>query len=151
MNSIVQDWAANLGLRHQGVLVSAVRGCDSVPREDPMKQLTRFYRTCLLKAHCGDARKAASFMLHVDHASEFDAIAKPVLKSLDHYPIHYLLHFMHAVQIMGYKMPAENLARYWWQGFYNDLCRKLHVNPETEQQLDERLDADEATFARAQA
>ncbi len=32
--SIVQPWAAKLGLRHQGVLVSAVRGCDSISRED---------------------------------------------------------------------------------------------------------------------
>lgn len=32
MPSIIQPWVENIGLRHQGVLVSAMRGCDTAPR-----------------------------------------------------------------------------------------------------------------------
>lgn len=148
--SILQPWAAQLGLRHQGVLVSAVRGCDSVPREDPIKQLVRYYRACLLRAHCGDAAKASSFMIEVANGQEFAALSDPVLKSMDHYPLHYILHFIHAAQIMGYKSPSNRLSRQWWRDFYHRACRKLHLNPETWEQLDERLNADEQTFGAQQ-
>jgi hypothetical protein len=150
VNSIVQDWATELGLRHQGVLVSAVRGCDSITKEDPMKLLTRFYRACVLKAHVGDARKASSYMIWCDHGHEFWAIAEPVLKSFDHYPVHFLLHFLHASEILGYKMPSNTVQKQWWLEFYRKLCRRMHINPETEVQLDERLNANEDAFARQQ-
>lgn len=157
MTSIIKDWASDLGLRHQGVLVSAVRGCDSVPREDPLKDLTRFYRACLLRAHVGDPRKASSYMVWFDSDEDFWESANRVIKSHDHYPIHYLLHFLHAVEIMGYKMPVDPkgsvgdlCAPMWWRSFYFKMCHKLHFNPEAESQLDARLNADEATFASQQ-
>jgi hypothetical protein len=31
---ILQEWVARLGLRHQGVLVTAIRGCATMPKED---------------------------------------------------------------------------------------------------------------------
>lgn len=38
MPSIWQEWAQNLGLRHQGVLIAGVgRGCDTAVRHDPSK------------------------------------------------------------------------------------------------------------------
>ena len=33
-----------LGLRHQGVLISAMRGCDTAPRSDPSKVIQRILR-----------------------------------------------------------------------------------------------------------
>lgn len=149
MPSIMQDWAASLGLRHQGVLVAAVRGADEVQRDDPSKWLSRFYRACVLRAHVGDPRKAASFMVWTDEGDEFWERANTFIKSHDHYPHHYLMHMIHAAEILGFYYGGENTApvRGWWRDFYYIMCDKLHMNPETKAQLDARLNATEQAFA----
>jgi hypothetical protein len=143
---IVKPWVAELGLRHQGVLVSAVRGPDGILRDDPIKTLVRIFRGHVLNAFCGDVEKATSYMQ--PHDSEtFRAAASQVLRSLDHYNLHFFMHFTHAVEIMGYYAPAKRTD---WCQFYQLICRKLHINPETKEQLDARLGADEQTFGSQQ-
>jgi len=142
MPSILKDWVTHLGLRHQGVLLSAIRGCDGVPKDDPSKALVLVLRDVLLNAY---DPKPSSFIEHVSDGYELRARMRPVLKSHDHYPVHYITHLMYAAEIIGYKWPEE--ARFYWLWFYEQLCKGLHVNPETEKQMDRRLNADEATFA----
>lgn len=149
VNSILQDWVCELGLRHQGVLVSAIRGCDNVPREDPSKHINRFYRACILKAHCGDVNKAVSFMKWIDNPAEFNALADTFFRSIDHYPNHYILHLAHAAEICGYYMPGEQHR--WWARFYYRIIKKFHMAAETKAELDARLNMDEESFGRAQA
>lgn len=146
MKSILQDWVQRLGLRHQGVLVSAVRGCDTAPKHDPIKLLVRAYRGDTLNAHCGDVAKAATFMTRPSY-DELMALMESVAKDLDHYPQHYVAHLVHAAEIAGYYHPEPN-RRIAWGFFYREVCRRWHVTPETRAQLDRRLNADEATFAR---
>lgn len=145
--SVLQDWVFKLGLRHQGVLLTAVRGPDTSPKEDAAKALVRVYRSYILNCHCGDPAKAKSFIEAVD-AKELWARMNDFTKSFDHYPIHYVMHLIHASEIVAYKHPdpAANAA---WAVFYSTMCRKLHLNPETVDQLDQRLNADEITFAKA--
>lgn len=88
-------------------------------------------------------------MLITHDSSEFWKYAGEFLDSHDHYPHHFLMHFTHAAEILGYKMPYKP-QREWWGGFYHKLVHKLHLNPETEAQLDARLNADEETFADQQ-
>lgn len=144
MKSVLQDWVASLGLRHQGVLLTAVRGCDTAPKHDPSKMLSRAYRGTILNCHCGDAAKAQTFIEDVRGHDLFERF-KAFRKNLDHYPHHYIAHVMHAAEIVGYKHPDE-VTRLHWRQFYELLCLGFHVNPETEQQLDERLNADEDSF-----
>jgi hypothetical protein len=148
MKSIIQDWAAELGLRHQGVLVSAIRGCDSAEREDHSKYLVRVYRGVLLNPHCKDIKKAASFMIPFDDENWDHAMAD-FLRSIDHYPNHWLLHFMHACEVVGYKHPDPTIA-HAFRSLYLKLVRKFHLHHETEPELDARLNADEDSFKRAQ-
>ena len=61
------------------------------------------------------------------------------LKSLDEVPHHFQLHFMHASEILGYKHPTE-LIRTWWEKLYYRLANDMHLNPETVEQMDRRLD-----------
>lgn len=143
--SILQEWVENLGLRHQGVLLSAIRGCDTAPKNDPSKRFIRCYRAIILNAHCGDATKASSFIEGVSN-DELCARYEELSKNLDHYPFHYVMHLVHAIEIVGYKHPVE-ATRFWFFAMYHDLCNRLHVNLEEEEQLDRRLNADEATFA----
>lgn len=145
MKSILKAWVMELGLRHQGTLLTAVRGCDTAPKDDASKLFTRCYRDMILEAHCGDAAKAATFIEKVhDHEliNRFEAFRK----NLDHYPHHYVMHVLHSVEIIGYYYPIGH-DRSTWLGFYRKLCKGLHVTPETKQELDERLNADEETFA----
>lgn len=147
--SIIQPWATELGLRHQGVLVSAIRGCDSVEREDPSKWLVRCFRGVLLRAHCGDLKKAASFMVPFDQEI-WDHTTADFYRSIDHYPNHWLLHFMHAAEIVGYKHPDVRISKAFGE-LYLRLVKKFHLNPELESQMDRRLSVDEQTFKAEQA
>jgi hypothetical protein len=148
MTSIIHDWAARLGLRHQGVLVSAIRGCDSALREDPSKYLVRVYRGVLLRSHCGDVREATSFMVPFDK-SVWIEMSHNFFRSIDHYPNHWLLHWAHACEIVGFKHPDANV-RWCFSSMYHTLVRKFHMHAELEEELDARLDAPEHKFAKEQ-
>ncbi len=149
MQSVIQDWVMRLGLRHQGVLMAVIRGCDSVPKEDASKSLIRLLRGLLLNSY---DPHPTSFIERIDGEEDFgypDTRARmaAVLTNHDHYPIHYIMHLMHATEIVGYKHPDER-ARAVWGWFYTRLCKCFHVNPETEEQLDRRLGAGESEFAK---
>lgn len=157
-NSIIQDWAAELGLRHQGVLVSAIRGCDGMLREDSSKHLVRFYRACLLKSHCEHPRDASSYMIwpkDCQNLRQWDYEFKK--GGFDHYPMHWLTHFIFAAEIVGYHYPetcpldSTVPVKHFWGLFYKRMVRRLHLNPETKEELDARLGANEQTFAKIQA
>lgn len=145
MPSILQGWVTTLGLRHQGVLLTAVRGCDTAPKNDPSKLFTRCVRSMILECHCGDPAKAATFIEAVT-TPELRGRFNAFRKNLDHYPHHYVMHVIHAVEIIGYNYP-DDYVRNVWKEFYFALCRGLHMQPESETELDERLNADEDTFA----
>lgn len=57
---------------------------------------------------------------------------------VDELPHHYYMHLMHGAQIAGYKHPLE-LMRKRWGGFYKRCCEDLHLNPESEEEVDARL------------
>jgi len=139
---VLQPWVVTLGLRHQGVLMACVRGCDSVPKEDPTKTLARCLRGTFLQSF---DPKPSSFIEHVDDMTLRDRMVT-VLSNHDHYPIHYLMHMMHGSEIVGYKWPDG--GRVFWRWFYEKLAQCFHLNIETEEQMDARLGACEASFAK---
>mgnify|MGYP001598667992 CR=1 FL=1 len=143
---ILKAWVAKLGLRHQGLLLTAVRGCDTATKHDPSKALVRCYRATVLNAHCGDPRKTATFIEVVDHAELLKRM-EAFRTNCDHYPNHYIMHFVHAVAVVGYKAPREEQSDLWLP-FYRLMCSSMHFNPETEEQMDRRLDAPEIDFAQ---
>jgi hypothetical protein len=139
--SVLQPWVERLGLRHQGVLMACVRGCDSVPKEDPTKALARCFRATILRSF---DPKPTSFIEHVSE-KELCHRMRAVLTNRDHYPIHFIMHLMHGSEIVGYKWPDP--AAVFWRVFYIKLTQCFHLNIETEDQLDARLGACEAKFA----
>jgi hypothetical protein len=142
MQSVIQDWVMCLGLRHQGVLMATIRGCDSVPKEDPSKLLTRCLRSVVLVSF---DKRPSSFIEFVNDPELYNRMVS-VLENLDHYPIHYIMHLMHASEIIGYKHPDIHISSRWaW--FYHKMCKGFHVNSETEEQMDNRLGACEKVFA----
>ena len=142
MPSVLKPWVERLGLRHQGVLMACVRGCDSVPKEDATKALARCLRAEILVSF---DERPTSFIEKVGK-DELHRRMVAVLKNHDHYPVHYLLHIMHGGEIVGFKHP-DPLTRDRWRWFYMNLAKCFHLFPETEYDLDERLGACEDKFA----
>lgn len=145
--SILQEWVTELGLRHQGVLVSAIRGCDTAPKEDASKLFARAFRSYILNAHCGDATKAQTYIQGVT-LDELEQRFNAFRRNLDHYPHHYVMHMVHAIEIVGRKHNHPPTRRVFFD-FYQQLCKGLHVNMESAEQLDDRLNASEAAFGAA--
>lgn len=146
--SILQDWAMGLGLRHQGVLLGAVRGCDTAPRHDPSKLLSRSLRAEFLNAHVGDQSKARTFIQRVPPA-ELAERMKTFLDGCDQYPVHFVMHLIHAAEVIAYHHPSVSTS-HLWREFYFKACRKLHLQPETPAMLQARLNADEEAFFKEQ-
>ena len=149
MKSIIQDWAAKLGLRHQGVLVSAIRGCDTAPKDDPSKAMSRVLRSVVLNAHVGDPRKSKSFIEWIEEDEDFHHRARAFIHSMDQYPLHYVMHLLFAAEIVGYYHPDEKHRSRWFL-FYRKAVHKLHLQIESKEELDARLNANEDDFGQAQ-
>lgn len=144
--SIVQDWATELGLRHQGTLMGAIRGCDASTKNAPEKRITRILRGVVLNAFVGDPRKAKSFIEWCEDWDEFKEAMDGFFDAYDAIPHHFVMHLIHAAEVIGYYHTNPEIAS-WWLRFYKKAVHKLHLNLETKEQLDARLSSDEQTFA----
>lgn len=133
---IVQDWVLRLPGRAQGGLIVATRGCDLTPKF-PLDGVERVLVS----------RIRGMVMNHVD-PREIDAepgcfmttggAPKFKVSALGHYPNHWVMHVMHAVEIIGYLHPDSAVA-FDWLCLYKDFCHSLHVNPETKEEMLDRL------------
>jgi len=128
-------------------LLSGVRAPDGLPKEHPLKMMVRWYRRCILfSAYMRGTLLSdpytddhgGSFTGPWDRELDFKGITQRILKSVDEVNVHYLMHFIHVTEILGYKHPDESIRAEWHQ-LYLDFADDLHLNPETEQQMDERL------------
>lgn len=162
---VTQEWTHSLTCMQQSVLLSAIRGPDGVAKYHSVKYLIRWFRRCtLLQAldHVvltdpydirGGSFTGPSFTTSEDVRLQSNyswerrmrELVDLYLQSTDEMPHHFQLHFMHAVEILGYKHPDLRI-RGWWYSLYIILVQDLHLQPETEGQLDYRLGDDEAAW-----
>ncbi|TXH17965.1 MAG: hypothetical protein E6R03_02970 [Hyphomicrobiaceae bacterium] len=85
----------------------------------------------------------------LDWRFTMDELVGHYLKDADAIPHHFQMHFLHAIEILGYKHPRRHIAE-WWQRVYIRLVHSLHLHPETEAELDRRLgDTREGWLERA--
>lgn len=151
MPSVLQPWVMELPLRAQGTLLTGYRGCDLAPKfpgsiderygcstgENTVeRQLVAYLRFLTLVP--ADPREVdvpgAWFQ------SKPPAQWKP--SQLGHYPLHWYSHLMHCFEVVGYLRPIEDEHTDRALGIYMRLTRALHLNPETKEQLYERLTVD---------
>lgn len=143
---VFQDWLFKLTMQQQSVLVLACRGPDGIAKFHPTKEIVTRYRATVLKAaYIGRPMRAdegddTTFMT-LEHLSD-DLIWGTYLDDyfghVDTLPHHYHMHLMHGAEIAGYKHP-DALFRKRWLDFYLRSCHDLHLFPEMESDLDERL------------
>lgn len=133
--SILQNWVMELPLRHQGCLLTAIRGCDGLPKENSAKPIVRALRgVCLNPADAREMEYPSAFMTKNFTQEEFTFF----LKNWDEYPIHFILHLLHAIEIVGYKHPNGKIKRKYLTA-YHHIVYKFHLNVEEEKQMDERF------------
>lgn len=133
MSSVLKPWVSTLPFRMQSVLMAALRGCDTARKDDASKFITRGLRSVCMH----NADPTNTYMLgEIPDTTYVEAF----LGDLDSYPLHFVAHTMHAAEIVGHKH-HEKVLRAWWLAFYFDLVKGLHLNPETEAQLNVRLGA----------
>ena len=167
MPSITQPWTHDLPFMQQTVLLTAIRGPDGNAKYDPPKMLLRWFRRCVLisaldkevlidpadprggsftgpsiefrgvnnelvyDVKCAELYWKTKMEPHVDeYISRLDAI-----------PAHFQRHFMHAIEILGYKHPDYS-TRLFWHSVYCRLAKEMHLGPESEVEMDARLSDD---------
>lgn len=144
VGSVLQDWVMDLPIREQGTLLTGTRGCDLAPKpfdaeavESTERRLTAYLRYCILNA--ADVREVdvpgAFFQSRPPYAHEW----RP--SELGHYPLHWYSHLMHCFEIVGYRHP-DGVIRLDCHEIYVRLVHGLHLNPETKEQMIERLSED---------
>lgn len=161
MKPVTQEWTHKLPMMQQTVLLTAIRGPDGVAKYHPVKFLLRWFRRCILYSAMdrriltspvepgGGSFTGPSLLKGVNHPSTMDMLVDEYLQSVDELPHHFQLHFMHAVEILGYKH-SDIEIRGWWHKTYLRLVHDFHLWPETEEQLDKRLgDSEEGWRERA--
>lgn len=154
MSCVLQAWVCELTMMQQTVLLTAIRGPDNTPKYGGgPKMLLRWFRRCVLFSaidgrvlHDPIEPNGGSFTgpsLDGDDPEDcwedrMQAHVNDYLRQVDALPHHYQMHFMHAVEILGYKHPDVRI-RHFWHALYLRLAHDFHLWPETEAQLDKRL------------
>ena len=129
---VIQEWAWKLSWKQQAVMLSALRGCDMADKEDPAKPFCRRLRGAVLLS--GGADDNCEFMrsdIGLDDIIKFT-------KQIDRYPVHFLLHLIHAAEVIGFNHPEKTEADFW-RAFYHNMVQAFHMYPETKEQNDFRL------------
>lgn len=167
MPVVTQPWTHEISMMQQTVLLAAIRGPDGSPKYGGgAKMLLRWFRRCtLLSAMDGRVlvdpieKNGGSFTgpsLEGDDDNDHwsDRMQEHVsdyLRNTDALPHHYQMHFLHAVQIVGYKHPNHEI-RFFWHQLYKRLVNDFHLHPESEPEMDSRLgDTREGWLRRADA
>lgn len=143
---VVREWIDDLPLRIQSTLLLSMRGPDGVSKEGPAKVLIRELRyTILMPAFPKELfpdKKDDTFMgtqtgYVWGNVAGWNAI-KNFKENHDEYPHHWLMHFLHAAEIVGQYHPQVVVRQFWWS-FYVEMCAAFHMNIETLPELDMRL------------
>ena len=154
MKSVLQDWVQELTFMQQSVLLSAVRGPDNVEKESLAKPILRWYRRCILLSAFD--KEALTDPHHPGGGNFTGPLTKSVKEHMDDFysnidalPFHFVTHIIHASEILGYKHPNDEIRKDWHY-FYLKGCKKLHMLPEPEEQMDYRLSDNKCKWEKSE-
>lgn len=161
MKKVTQDWTGDIPLMQQTVLLTAIRGPDGLPKYGSVKLLLRWFRRCVLLSAMDQKVLDNPYDLNggsftgpsiprvegEDWEIPMENIVDDYLRSLDAIPHHFQMHFMHAAEILGYQHPDSRI-RDWWRQVYFRLVSDMHLSPESESELNERLGDDRSGWLK---
>lgn len=132
---VQQEWTWTIPLRCQSLLMLATRGPDGCRKHDSAKVLLRQMRSVVLvPAFPG---QPDSFMGDQRGLCEWD-IVELFADAHDEYPHHWLMHFIHAAEVIGQFHPDDAVRAFWWN-VYTRMCHAFHMHPENLDELERRL------------
>lgn len=135
---LFRDWVDEYSLAIQGTLGTVVRGPDGSSKESIAKPLVRALRfTFMNNAHDVEFNHHDKFMGDHTGLCSIEEVSK-FYNDHDSFPHHWLMHFIHAAEIVGYLHPNTQIARFWLQ-FYTLMCDCMHMKTETKDEMIIRL------------
>lgn len=135
--SVLHDWVHELTFQMQALLLTAMRGPDANNKFNSAKAIIRYLRGSVIKP-AGDWNRKNNndFMWGEYHL--FAGFADTFWGDHDEFPHHFIMHLVHCAEVLGYKHP-DLFIRGKWIDFYDRACEAFHMNPETEEGMDARL------------
>lgn len=135
--SVLHPWVHKLTFQMQALLTTAMRGPDENNKFNTAKAIIRYLRGVVLKP-AGDWRNLNDNDFMWGEYNYFSGFAEKFWEDHDEFPHHFIMHLVHCAEVVGYKHPNQQV-RGSWNIFYQNACRAFHMNPETEKQMDKRL------------
>jgi hypothetical protein len=129
---VMKEWTFKLSWKEQTVLISALRGCDGIGKHDISKKIVRRIRNVVLN---NAGTEKGEFMRSEVTEQEIYEFSK----NIDAYPVHFLLHLIHASEVIGYCCNVEK-DRKFFKEFYNIMVSSFHMIPESKEQMHLRLE-----------
>lgn len=132
---VIQEWCWVLPLRMQSTMLLSLRGPDGCSKHNTAKELLRQLRSAVLvpafpgvpDSFMGDQRGYADWR-----------VAEAFIDDHDAYPHHWLMHFIHAAEIVGQFHPRDDVRAFWWR-LYLSLAEAFHMRNENIDELSRRL------------
>jgi hypothetical protein len=128
--SVLHEWVHGLTFQMQALLLTAMRGPDENNKFNAAKAIVRYLRGAICKPGNNDFMWG-DYNIFSKYAADFWA-------DHDEYPHHFIMHIVHCAEVLGYKHPLEKVRKYWLE-FYACALQAFHMNPETHEQMDKRL------------
>lgn len=143
--NVLQPWVEELPFMQQSVLIAGIRGPDGIAKKHPAKHIIRMYRRAVLLS-AFDARAlespwepgGGSFTGPLPDRMSVAEAQNMFIDARDEMTLHYYGHAMHAFQIVGAKSPNDTYKQVFNE-LYVRMAHAMHLWPETEDQLNERL------------
>lgn len=126
---VLQDWMGELPWKQQSVILSSLRGPDT-SRPGNVKIINRWLRG--ITQHNADS--TTDYMKKIDFPS-----LESFQRDLEYCTMHYYCHLMHTLEIIGYNHPEENIKDIALR-YYAAMVEFQHLNPETKEELNKRLE-----------
>lgn len=134
---VLQDWVSSMTFQMQALLLTGIRGPDPNNKHNSGKAIVRYLRGVVIKPAGNWSGENNNDWCWGDY-SVFDKYTDEFWFDHDHFPHHFIMHLVHCSQVIGYKHPHRGF-RDFWKKFYMYACEQFHFNPETEEQMDKRL------------
>lgn len=132
MPSRLQVWVENIPTRMQGTLILGLRGPDTHTAPG-IKVICRWLRGLAFKP--GNPTEFKTFMGGTPpRIVEKDSVAK----ELEFCSQHFYSHLMHALEVVAYRHPSEDVATHAF-GLFQDMTGLMHLPVESRQDFEHRL------------
>ncbi len=134
MKSVLQNWVQELSLKSQAVLLSSMRRPDFAGGNHIANTVRWLRSNILLDGNNGKGTFLKSSGLP-------DIRNKEVQEEFVKCSLHSALHIVHALEIVGYTHPDENIKSKANQA-YRDLVNMFHMNIESKEEMLVRLSSE---------